>query len=86
MDWRHTNWQTRLALDWLRHDTDTMSYWKTLAATRGASTLSNDLAMARVSEISALPESWGRDAAMIAAQSIDWQVLVSAVIDNGSLP
>ena len=82
MDWRYTNWQTRLALDWLMHDTETMSDWRAHAATRNASTVASDLAMALVSEISALPESWARDAAMITAQSIDWQALAIAVADN----
>ena len=62
---------------------ETVAYWKAHAATRDVSTVANDLAMALVSEISALPESWARDAGMIAAQSVDWQVLASAVADHG---
>ena len=64
------------------NDTEAMFYGKALAATRHSSTIANGLAMVLVTEISALPDCWARDAAMIAAQGIDRRILASAVTDN----
>ena len=75
------NWQTRLALEWLTHDPETAAYWRAVASANDPSAVANELTMTMVEEVSALPASFARDAAMKSLQQVEWMELAAAVAD-----
>jgi hypothetical protein len=73
------NWQTRLALEWLTHDPDTAAYWRAVARANDTSAIAHELTTAMVEDVSALPASWARDAAMKSLQQIEWRELTQSL-------
>ena len=73
------NWQTRLVLEWLTHDPETAAYWREVAATNAPSAVADELTTAMVEEVSALPASFARDAAMKTLQQVEWMELAEAL-------
>ena len=73
------NWQTRLALEWLTHDPEAAAYWRAVASANDLSAVANELTMTMVEEVSALPASFARDAAMKTLQQVEWIELALAL-------
>ena len=73
------NWQTRLALEWLTYDPETAVYWRDIASANDPAAVANELTTAMVEEVSALPASFARDAAMKTLQQVEWIELALAL-------
>ena len=73
------NWQTRLALEWLTHDPETAAYWREIAEANDPSAVAHELTTAMVEEVTALPPSFARDAAMKTLQQVEWMELAQAL-------
>lgn len=73
------NWPTRLALDWLTRDPETAAYWRAIASVNDISAVTHELTTVMLEEVSALPASWARDAAMRSLQQIEWRELAQAL-------
>ena len=72
---RDLNWQTRLALEWLISDPEKEEYWRFIASANDPAAVAHELTRTMVQEISALPPSFARDAAMISLQEVEWRKL-----------
>ena len=69
---------TRLVYEWLTESDESSRYWRDLAQRKSASEFSLTLTMWAVEEVSKLPPSMVRDAAMLTLQDVEWDVLSRA--------
>ena len=64
---------------WLNETVEASNYWHDLAQRKSSSVLSLMLTMWAVEEVSKLPPSMVRDAAMLTLQCVEWDVLTRAI-------
>ena len=71
---------------WLTESEESSLYWRQRAEKNSASDFSLMLTLWAVEEVSRLPPSMVRDAAMLTLQGVEWDIVVKAIKEGLSCP